>query len=195
MDELEVMKAIDEIMQNVEDEHARARVAGWVAAKYSAAFQVSAGSSASVRAATPQSATGRVDEVPGIAKLSQDGEILLTVRDLKARNTNDAAIRLVHVLIWAAQKLTGSASVSSRRIVTPLLQRYRCYDGNTRHAIASDRGIVRDGDELSLDFHAEQRADQFVNEILDTSVEGQWRPGGLRKRSQRLHAVADARAR
>ncbi|MGD0158410.1 MAG: hypothetical protein ABSB50_20155 [Terracidiphilus sp.] len=195
MDELEGMRAIDEILQNVEDELARARVAGWVAAKYSGALPGRAGSVAAVRVAAPPGSADRVDEIPGIAKLSQDGEILLTVRDLKARNTNDAAIRLVHVLIWAAQKLTGSASVSSRRIVTPLLQRYRCYDGNTRHAVASDRGIVRDGDELSLDFHAEQRAEQFVSEILDASVEGQWRPGGSRRRSPRLRAASDAGAR
>jgi hypothetical protein len=195
MDEIESMKTIDEILQAVGDDLARARVAGWVAAKYLGAQQVRAGSGAVVRSASPPGTGERVGELPGIAKLSQNGDILLTVRDLKARNTNDAAIRLVHVLIWAAQKLTGSTSVSSRRVVTPLLQRYRCYDGNTRTAVASDKGIVRDGDELSLDFHAEQRAEQFVNEILDASVEGSWKGGGSKRRSLRHRVAPDREAK
>jgi hypothetical protein len=80
----------------------------------------------------------------------------------------------------------NETSVSSKGLILPLLRKYRCYDGNTRTAIAKDKGLVRDGDLISLDFHAEQYAEKIVGEILDPSIEGKWKPGSNKRRVQRV---------
>ncbi len=186
MDELECMRVIDAGLQAIPDEAARARIASWVASKYGGIASLRASDlgrnlSVSSTGLSPNE-IGKNGEVAGIAKLSQSGEVLLTVRDFKAKSANDAAIRLVHVLIWVTGKLAARSAVSSKNEVLPWLRKYRLYDGNTRGVIAKDKGLVRDGDELSLDFHADQLAEKFVNDILDGSVEGRWRPGGSKRR-------------
>ena len=85
--------------------------------------------------------------------ISDSGDFRVTVRDPKARNTNDAAIRLAVVAIHSYCKLSGEKGASSRRIVKPVLENWRAYTGNTRAALASHQGIIRDGDALSLDQH------------------------------------------
>jgi len=180
-DEFEVMKSFSEMMTALADEEAQSRVLAWITAKYRP-FQ---SQSSTPTAADKYSAQpGPVDgEIPGIAKLGTSGELLWTIRDVKAKSANDAAIRLTHVAIWAAGKLTGSSTVSSKSVLVPLLKKWRIYDGNTRGALARERGIVRSGDEVSLDFHALQLAETYIAEILDSSIEGKWRPGTVRRRT------------
>jgi len=193
MDELECMRTIDETLHAVADEPMRTRIASWVAAKYlgnlGGSFSAKKEGLNSQNVGLP-AGIGKSGEIPGIAKLSQSGEVQLTVRDFKAKSANDAAVRLVHVVIWAAGKLTGERSVSSKNVIVPLLKKYRCYDGNTRGSIAKDKGLVRDGDQLSLDFHAEQFAEKIVGEILDSSSEGRWKPGSTKRRAPRLERDA-----
>ena len=195
MDELECMRNIDTNLQAVLDEAARSRIAGWIAAKYLGSVppvgQVTHGS---LSADSESYEAGRRDQIPGIAKLSPSGELQLTVRDFKAKSANEAAVRLVHVTIWAWSKLTGEGSVSSKSVIVPLLKKYRCYDGNTRGVIAKDKGLVRDGDQLSLDFHAEQFALKVVKEICDPAVEGSWKPGGSKRRVLRASREAGSGA-
>ncbi|MBW8869523.1 MAG: hypothetical protein JF563_01885 [Acidobacteriales bacterium] len=185
MEELECMKVIDEALQSVADQAARIRITDWVFAKYGdvAGRQSLVGPVPIPTPDSPVLASGK--EIPGIAKLSQAGDVMLTVRDFKAKSANDAAIRLAHVVIWATSKLTGEGTVSSKGVVVPLLRKYRCYDGNTRSALAREKGIVREGDLLSLDFHAEQYAEKVVNEILDSSSEGRWKPVNTKRRTTR----------
>jgi hypothetical protein len=188
MEELECMHALDESVRALEDESARSRVVGWLAAKYLGSSNTGARTTVNaVRTSTGEPKEGDTlnGQIPGIAKLSQSGELLLTVRDFKAKSANDAAVRLVHVVLWAAAKLTGESGFSSKNFVVPLLRKYRCYDGNTRSAIAADKGLVRDGDLLSLDFHAEQYAQKIVDEILDTTSEGRWKPSTAKRRTVR----------
>ena len=42
--------------------------------------------------------------------------------------------------------------------------------------LASDKGIVRDGDILTLDAHARQDAERFLQEVLGPDTVGTWRP-------------------
>jgi hypothetical protein len=187
MEELECMGCADEAIRSLDDEAARTRVVNWLAAKYLGGAVVTGGSPAAQISANPSNGVAEVhaNQIPGIAKLSPSGEVQLTVRDFKAKSANDAAVRLVHVVIWATAKLKGEPSVSSKNVIVPLLRKYRCYDGNTRGAIANDKGLVRDGDTLSLDFHAEQHAEKVVAEILDTGSEGKWKPGSTKRRAAR----------
>lgn len=185
MNELDCMRMIEENLLALTDEAARVRVAGWVAAKYAGkvahAFKGDGGQVlADVEEIT------KSGQIPGIAKLSSGGEVQLTVRDFKARSANEAATRLVHVFLWATKKLIGRGSASSKVAIVPAMRKYRCYDGNTRTIIARDKGILRDGDELSLDYHAEQLAEKFVKEILDSGTEGKWKPGSTKRKLSRL---------
>jgi hypothetical protein len=192
MEELECMRMVDETLRSVEDDGARARVIAWLSAKYLGGngSRPSAGTAVEAAYVTDE----RPNEIPGIAKLSQAGDVQLTVRDFKAKSANDAAVRLAHVVIAAAAKLTGESSVSSKNVIVPLLRKYRCYDGNTRSAIAGNKGLVRDGDLLSLDFHAEQYAEKVMAEIQDPTTEGKWKPGPSKRRTaQPARATSEAR--
>lgn len=182
MNELDCMRTIEENLQALADEAARVRVAIWVAAKYAGQAAHTLKSDRGEGLADNEEIE-RSGQIPGIAKLSSAGEVQLTVRDFKARSANDAATRLVHVFLWATKKLTGRGSASSKVSIVPAMRKYRCYDGNTRTVIAQDKGIVRDGDELSLDFHAEQLAEKFVKEILDSGTEGKWKPGTTKRKT------------
>lgn len=66
--------------------------------------------------------------------------------------------------------------MSSRKNLTPILKEWRLYDGNTRARLSKERGILRDGDNLSLDAHARRDAERFIEEISDPEIKGQWKP-------------------
>jgi hypothetical protein len=117
----------------------------------------------------------KVGEIPGIAKVTESGELKITIRDLKASSGLNAAVRLAHIAIHACESLLDRG-MSSRNELTPILKQWRVYDGNTRAKIGSDKGILRDGDVLTLDAHARRLAEQFINDILDPSIEGRWKP-------------------
>lgn len=188
MEELECMRTVDEALRSIEDGDTRARVISWLSAKYLGGSAPTRSAGASVEAA--YGTDERPNEIRGIAKLSQAGDVQLTVRDFKAKSANDAAVRLAHVVIWAAAKLTGESNVSSKNVIVPLLRKYRCYDGNTRSAIAGNKGLVREGDLLSLDFHAEQYAEKVIAEIQDATTEGKWKPGASKRRSAQPARIA-----
>jgi hypothetical protein len=84
-------------------------------------------------------------------------------------------VRLAYITIYACEKLTGE-SLSSPKILTPLLKAWRLYNGNTRARLAKDRGIIRSGDFLTLDAHAKLDAERFIEEIHNPDVQGSWRP-------------------
>ena len=186
--ELDAMRTIGEAM-SVLDPGARARVIEWVAGR----FGISRGTASrdtQALASGPQAVSDDevVGEIPGIARMIGD-RFEMTVRDLKAKSTIDAAIRLAHVVIYAHEKLAGKKSVSSRKVLLPILKEWRAYDGNTRPALANHKGIHRNGDELSLDALSRQEAQDYIDQILDDSIRGTWNPKG---RSTRKAAKKDA---
>jgi hypothetical protein len=194
MEELECMRTIDEAIRSIEDQEIRKRIVGWLSSKYLGVPTAHRNAPQEIALSIPavSNSGDKPKEIPGIAKLSASGDVQLTVRDFKARSANEAAVRLAHVAIWAANKLTGEQTVSSRGLVLPLLRKYRCYDGNTRRALAAEKGLVRDGDTLSLDFHAEQSAERMVSEILDPATEGKWKPNSVKRRATRLKPMEAA---
>lgn len=130
------------------------------------------------------------DEIPGIALISDSGEFRLTVRDPKAKTTNDAAIRLALVSIYAYCQLSKEKSASSKKIVKPVLENWRAYTGNTRKALAEHAGILREGDALSLDHHATLEAEKVMHDIKDPDVTGNWQPNGKKSRAAKPKAKA-----
>ncbi|HUY68118.1 MAG TPA: hypothetical protein VMV79_02320, partial [Alphaproteobacteria bacterium] len=176
--EVEAINAINAALTAVEDPEIRVRVLRWANDKFAFVPKIEkvATAKSPVSAQSDVSVSG--NEIPGIAVLSENGNFRLTVRDLKAKSANDAAVRLAHVTIRAYQQLSGQKTVSSKQILLPALTQYRVYDGNTRAALAREKGIIRKGDELELDHHAQHDADRFMREIADESVTGKWVPKG-----------------
>ncbi len=129
--------------------------------------------------------SGDEKEIPGIARVTQNGEFHLTVRDLKARSANDAAIRIAHLALLANERLNHSESLSSKNVLVPILRRYRAYDGNTRGALAQHRGFARAGDQLSMDLHCKEEAEEYMRQILDPSVQGTWNPAAKPAKKKR----------
>jgi hypothetical protein len=192
--EIKAMKAIGDALEALPDSEARSRVVAWAASRFSTNLSASAMSPVrnppSYSVPTPHGERGK--EIPGIARIADNGNLELTVRDLKARSTIDASIRLAHIAIFANEQLTGSTSLSSRKVLVPILKSWRCYDGNTRPAMAKQKGILRSGDNLSLDVIARKDAEKYITEVLDDAVVGSWNPNA--KRSKRSSATKTAAA-
>ena len=199
-DEITAIATISSALAMVKEPDARQRVLSYILARYGpqlpadnpalarsrtdhsplSALALSAGppfgGSSESRTSPLDQVTAAPKELPGIARISDSGDLKITVRDLKAKSGLDAAVRLAHVAIYAYDHLTGGQPFSSRKGLTPLLQQWRLYDGNARARLASHRGIMRSGDNLTLDAHARRDAERFIEEILSDEVPGQWRP-------------------
>ncbi|NIM05766.1 MAG: hypothetical protein GTO55_05965 [Armatimonadetes bacterium] len=171
--EMEALAAVDKALSRISDQAAKNRILKWAIDKHGT----------ELKEETPRPETG--NEIPGIAMLDADDKIHLTIRDIKAKSANDAAVRLALVAIRAHEKLTGQQEVSSRKVVVPILKGWRAYDGNTRVALADYRGIQRKGDLLYLDSHARTEADAIIREINDPQVKGNWTPKRQRGKSKR----------
>ncbi|MEQ1932628.1 MAG: hypothetical protein ABL962_01930 [Fimbriimonadaceae bacterium] len=173
--ELEAISTIISTLNKL-DRDAVQRVLGYVCTRLDMVISTSVGKMRQPMTNTVTAQQADSGEVPGIAKLSEAGALTFTVRDLKAKSTTDAAIRIAHVAIFANELLTGERAMSSRKVLVPILREYRAYDSNARTALARHKGILRSGDMLSLDAHSKRDAEQYVNDILDDGIEGKWKP-------------------
>lgn len=127
-------------------------------------------------------------ELPGIATLNDKGEFYFTLRDPKAISQNDAVKRLTYVAIRSFLQLKkGESKVSRKKIINPILSEWRVYDGNARNFLANDKGLIREGDLLSLDVHATKEADKFIKDISDQKTVGSWSPSSVRTRKRTKH--------
>jgi hypothetical protein len=127
-------------------------------------------------------------EIKGIAYLDEQERFHLSVRDPKAQSTNEAALRLTYVVIRAYEQLTGNAKASSKEVVNPVLDQWRCYTGNTRNVLAKDKGIHREGGLVWLDTPAKEEADKLIKEILDDKIKGAWKPSASSGKSRKKEA-------
>lgn len=191
--EFNAMKKIGAVLGSLKDIKTRERVLGWAFNKFipstkieNPAFNIKNEYQEEVISSGKVMVKG--NEIPGIAVLNGNGSLDITIRDLKAKNLKDAAIRFALVFIRAYEKLTGKNSVSSRKQLSPAMRDYRIYDGNTRHAIANYRGINRNRDLLSLDSVAKREADNIISEIGDDKIKTKWQISriGKIKRKRRL---------
>jgi hypothetical protein len=191
--ELEAMRVIGTALANL-DPGARVRVLNWIGSHFAIGTpptQMPPAHGLQMVGGTTEVET----EIPGIARLTDAG-LEITVRDLKAKSALDAAIRLAHVVLLAKEKLTGAKTVSSRKELVPILKQWRLYDGNTRLALGQHKGILRKGDDLSLDAISRRDAEMFIQQVLDDSVLGSWNPNGrprkpIKKSGRDKAAVAD----
>lgn len=172
------MKNADEALCAVADDATRLRVLRWLNDKHGLALSVPENTTVSPRTPAPT----RTDEMSGIARVTESGQLQITIRDLKASSKSDATLRLVHVAVLAHEQLLGTGA-SRTAFLTPTLKRYRLYDGNARRAISQHKGLLRDGDVISLDAHATKDAERYVAEICDASVLGSWKPDGKKQAS------------
>ena len=174
--EIDALKAVDDALSKV-GEVEQVRVLRWAFEKYGGEEKIPQAKGIDNQLdAVEEKIPVHSNEIAGIARLDKAGKFYLTVRDIKAKHTNDAAIRLAHIVIFAYQKLTGEESVSSKKVVMPLLRQWRSYTGNTRKALSRHKGILRNGDELSLDAHSMNDAEKFIEDALNESLIGKWKP-------------------
>ena len=172
--EIKAIGSVGEALGALKSQESKIRVLKWAWAAFGG--QGGADAAAADNVASGNASPSDTKEISGIARLSEQGGVVITVRDLKAKSANDAAIRLAHIVVYAHQKLKKESTVSSRKVLVPLLRDWRVYTGNTRATLASHRGIVREGDKMSLDKPAQHQAEVYVREILDDSVKGKWAP-------------------
>lgn len=168
--ELAAIAASTAALSKLADDEARRRVLSYVLARCLPESSALGASSAQIPSPLPilPSAISVVEytqrELPGVACLTETGEFRITARDLRAKSGLDAAVRLAQLAIYAHERLTGRP-LSSRKGLTPLLKEWGLYDGNTRARLAKEPGIVRSGDNLSLDSRARRDAERLVEEL------------------------------
>lgn len=174
--ELEVMAGIRELLDSLEGEDTRERVLRWAGSRFGVRDigqerEGANGDTGEVRVVE----AGDTREIPGIATFSERAGFELTVRDPKARSTVDAAIRLAYVTVYAYERLTGAEQVPPGVVVDALTD-WRVYDGNTRKAIAAEKGLLRSGYKRYLDTPGKKHARKLVGEMLNDSTKGEWEP-------------------
>jgi hypothetical protein len=185
--EIDAIAKVSAALDAVDDPQARLRVLRWANEKFGYKPMPHP---PTVEKTTKQRGDGT--EIPGIAVLSENGEVRFTIRDLKAKSAREATTRLVYVGVHATEMLTGKKGVSRKSVIVPLLKHWRVYDGNARQLLAMDRGLLKNGDEIELDGHAQKDAERFVQEIQDSNQVGSWRPGsGGRKKTTSKAAVTN----
>lgn len=167
--EIEVMGEIDKSLNKLNDDEIT-RVITWINQKFGKSIKTK-------NQEIKQQDPSLENELPGIATITDSGEFKVLIRDLKANSEKEAGLRLALLTIHSYIKLTGENTVSSRKIVTPALKEWRLHTGNVRKVISDHKGIIRDGDKLSLDIHAKKEAEDFLNEINDETIVGTWKPG------------------
>jgi PAS domain S-box-containing protein len=154
------------------DAEARRRVLSYVAARCLPGPALALGADGASSAVMARSLVAVVEhterELPGIARLTEAGDFHVTVGDLKAKSRLAAAVRLAQIAIYAHERLTGRP-LSSRKGLTPLLKARGLYDGNSRARLAKEPGILRSGDDLSLDPQARRRAERIIEELQDAA--------------------------
>lgn len=187
--EIETMAAIEEALEGLEDDE-RQRILKWAIEKYKIipipTLPQDANSEENVNAESIDDKKTNGKEIPGIAILEEDKTITFTIRDLKAKNANDAGVRLALVAAYVNEKLTGNKILSRKKILKPLLGDWRIDNGNIRSAILAHRGIVPVSRyELKLDSHAKTEANKIIKEILDESTNGKWRPAKVGKKAKK----------
>jgi hypothetical protein len=182
-EEVFAISTINAALTGLRDPAAKQRVLDYVLARHLHAAPVRTAASPVATKRAPRKSSESVEsqsegpvanEIPRVARLMANGDLRVLVRDVKARSKLNAAVRMAHIAIYAYEKLAG-APLQSRTGLTPVLKSHRLYDGNTRSRIAKEPGIVRDGDQLTLDDNARQAAEKYIGEALDASVEGKWK--------------------
>ena len=136
---------------------------------------------------SPKSDTGvpiSGNDLSAIGTKASDGSFHFSVRDLKATTAWDATKRLTYVLVRAYTQIMGTETASRKNVINAHLRSWRLYDGNARKFLANDAGIIRNNDELKLDKHASDEADQFIREIADQNVTGSWKPTTKKNRKK-----------
>lgn len=115
------------------------------------------------------------EDLTNIAELTNNGVYKFTLRDPKAKNAKDAGKRIVYLVIRTYILLTGESGVSRKEILNEVLNNWNLNNGNTRSFITNDKGILKNGDILSLDKVAEKEADKYILQINDKSYLGKWK--------------------
>jgi hypothetical protein len=172
--EIEAMAKVGAALETVVDVQARARVLRWANEKFGFVPTTTPLSTKAVRGVAT-SGTGA--ELPGIGVMGEGGNVRFTIRDPKAKSARDATTRLAYVAIHATEMLTGKKGASRKSAVVPLLKHWRVYDGNARQFLARDKGILKNGDDLTLDGHAQKDAARYMEEMQDSNLSGSWKPG------------------
>ncbi|MCC7389997.1 MAG: hypothetical protein IT431_14645 [Phycisphaerales bacterium] len=188
LNEIDALAAINETMESLPDDQSRVRVLEWAISKFqlSGSMSTTAAPRVPVGVVGQSSGTPQTAATPGelgdIIHILDDGSIKVVARDLKAASANDAAVRLAHVVVYCVKHLLNGQKASSKVHLVPVLRDWRCYNGNTRGALAKEKGMIREGDALSLDQLAARRAEEIIAEIRNTETEGKWKGGTAAKK-------------
>lgn len=123
--------------------------------------------------------TREFHDLSGVAELLPGGSIELTARDPKAKNLEDKVQRIVYVAIRANELLTGNKSTDKKKVVQKFLKKYKLTSGAARNALTRVPGLIKVGNEWSLDGPAKDEADKYIREIKDDSIQGKFKHGTI----------------
>lgn len=176
--EIAAITQINNALKSITDADVLNRILHWANLRYGSKSLKPPASVAPLNDRTTSYIPHQSLPLEGIAQLDDNGAFHITVRDLKAKTQNDAAIRLSLITVYTYKKLTGE-DISSRQVLVPVLKHHRLYDGNTRVTLSRYKGLIRQGDSrdiLILDAYAQKEAEQYIKDVQDESLTGSWTP-------------------
>lgn len=181
--EIAAMTTIASALQDLDPE-TQERVLRWSAEKYN--VNLGFKKKAVIGSSSPSSESNG-DQYESNSELSdlieysqEDGfEFHFRLLDLKASNKRDAVNRLVHVILYSHEMLTGEKGVQ-RSVISKILEDWRLNDGNARNFIGNHQGFKRKGKgnklEMYLDRPGKTEAEKYISEIRDQELKGSWNP-------------------
>lgn len=167
--EIEAMKKIAEALEGLGEEE-RNRVFAWAYSKYKI------GNVPSMANATPGLAPTSQDngDFSDIAEISGE-ELKIICSDLKAKTNKDAALRVAYIVCYLRKKMMNEDRTSIKDILSQI-KYHGAKDTNTSANITKQRDLLKEDGFIRLTKPAEQKAKQYVDEIRNAELKGEWKP-------------------
>lgn len=185
--EIEAMTVIAQALTSLDD-HARSRVIDWAVQRFNISKKYHHLKNSTKDNEVLEEKSSDHDEtnksLSDIIEFSEDC-FIFHFRDPKAKNQSDAVNRLLHIALYAHEKITGTKE-TPRKILTEVLEEWRANDGNARAFINNHPGFKRRGTGAGATFFLDRpgkiEAERFIEEIRNDELIGVWSPS---KKSQK----------
>lgn len=180
--EVSAMSSIANALFNLDNE-ARSRVIEWATKKFGvsvSALKVTSKDQSHQGHITQSESVKDLDNsLADLIEYSEEDGFIFHFRDVKAKSALDAVNKLVHISVYAYEKLTGNKEIP-RAIITKVLEDWRVNDGNARNYISKHAGIKKKGNGSSavlfLDRPGKLEAESFLSDLSNSDIGGTWNP-------------------
>ena len=167
--EIEAMGKIAEALEGLGEEE-RNRIFAWVYSKFKIKDEMP----------IVVGTLGQTPTVPesgdfsDIAEISGE-EIRIICSDLKAKTNKDADLRVAYIVCYLRKKMSNDERTPIKDILSQI-KYHGAKDTNTSANIAKQKDLLKEDGFIKLTKPAEQKAKQYIDEIRNPDIKGEWKP-------------------